>query len=253
MVYLKTIISKIIFMLKYVAVAVFIVLVLVYFLFSFGENDFSQVFLTTSTFLFAIFTGFFIARQGKRYSNIRDQITKFDGEMSSMYRHFGHLGVQAQIPAKEIIKNHYETILAHQAWDYHFVNPSNTITSLHQLVEQTTKDRSLPSLEHLALQRILTSLENIQVTRKNMISLHQERIPKFQWVLVYFLAIILLIAVSTIPSVEFLLGAILKGAFTSSIIFVIILLHEFDQLEFFEGTIGENSAKDILGILAGKK
>ena len=240
-------------MLKYLAIIIFAAFLVLYFFFPFGSEDYSQVFLTISTFLFAIFTGFFISRQGKRYSNIRDQITKFDGEMSSMYRQFGHLGQSAQNEAKKIIKNHYETILANQAWDYHFVNPSVTITSLHKLSEEVIKDKSLPSLKHLALQRILTALETLQVVRKNMIALHTERIPRFQWVLVYFLAIILFVAVSTIPSAGFVLGTLLKSAFASSVIFVVILLSQFDRLKFFEGTIGESSAKDVLDIIEGRK
>ena len=86
-----------------------------------------------------------------------------------------------------------------------------------------------------------------------MVALHRERIPRFQWVLIYFLAAILLLTVSTIPSQHYLLGAVLKGAFSSSVIFVLILLHEFDQLRFFEGTVGEKSARDILDIFAGRK
>ncbi|XOU94567.1 MAG: hypothetical protein ACNFW9_00710 [Candidatus Kerfeldbacteria bacterium] len=238
---------------KYLTILIFIVLSVVYYFTSFGSDDYSQVFLTISTFLFAIFTGFFISRQGQRYSAIREQITKFDGEMSSIYRKFGHLGKEAQESAKEIIHDHYEKILTHKKWDYHFINPSNTITDCHQLLESVAKDKSLPSLQNFAVQRILVSLESVQVARKGMVALHQERIPRFQWVLVYFLVAILLVAVSTIPSEGFLIGSILKGAFSSSALFVVILLNSFDRLHFFEGTIGENSARDILDIFAGKK
>ena len=86
-----------------------------------------------------------------------------------------------------------------------------------------------------------------------MVALHKERIPQFQWVLVYFLAAILLLTVSTISSESYLLGAVLKGAFSSTVIFVLVLLHEFDRLKFFETTIGEYSAKDVLDIIAGTK
>ena len=237
---------------KYLALLIFVVLSIVYYFISFGSEDFSQVFLTISTFLFAIFTGFFISRQGRRYSAIRDQITKFDGEMSSIYRKFGHLGKEPQESVKEIIHDHYEKILTHKAWDYHFVNPSNTITACHRLLDDVTKDKAFPTLQNFATQRILVSLENVQVARKSMVALHQERIPRFQWVLVYFLAVILLITVSTIPSEGFLFGSILKSAFSSSVLFVVILLHAFDQLRFFGGTIGERSAKDLLEIFVGK-
>jgi len=124
-----------------------------------------QIFLTISTFLFATFTGFFISRQGKRYSNIREKITSFDGEMSGLYRQFGHLGLKVQEKAKAIIKNHYELIMDNQAWDYHFVNKSSTLTDINNLVEESTKDQSLASLKNLSLREILTSLQRLQVVR----------------------------------------------------------------------------------------
>jgi hypothetical protein len=46
-----------------------------------------NLFLSLSTFLFAIFSGFFIARQGRRYSQLRDEISRFDGSASAIYRY----------------------------------------------------------------------------------------------------------------------------------------------------------------------
>ena len=240
-------------MLKYFAIIIFIILAVIYYVMPVEETNTAQTFLTISTFLFAIFTGFFISRQGKRYTTIRDQIAIFDGELTSCYRQFGHLGKTAQDASAKIIRQHYEKIVKNSAWDYHFNHKSNTIISLHQLSEKHSGNKSLPSLKHLALQRILTALEALQRSRKSMVSLYTERIPRFQWVVVDLLAIILFITVSTIPSESYLLGAILKGAFTSSVIFILILLREFDRLNFFEKTIGEHSAQDILDILSGKK
>ena len=239
--------------LKFLVLVIFIGLSTTYYFIPLKIENSSQIFLTIATFLFAILTGFFISRQGSRYSSIRDQITKFDGEMSSIFRQFGHLGLNAQTKAKKIIKDHYTKIINNKSWDYHFIHKSNTLTFFHQLSESVAKDKPLPSLKHLALQRVLTALESLQVVRKKMIALHNERIPIFQWILIYFLAIILLIAVSVIPSQQFLLGAILKGAFGSTIIFILILLYKFDKLKFFEGTMGEKSAQDILDIFEGKK
>ena len=120
-------------------------------------------------------------------------------------------------------------------------------------MESSVGDQSLPSLKTVALQQILIGLRTLQVVRKNMVSLHAERIPLYQWILIWFLAIILLMSVSVIPSHLYLFGAILKAAFGSAVIFVIILLNEFDKLRFFEGVVGEHSAKDILDIFEGKK
>jgi len=239
--------------LKILIPIIFIGVSLFYYFLPLKIVDFSNIFLTIATFLFSTLTGFFIARQGKRYSAIRDQITNFDGEMSSIFRHFGHLGKIAQEKVKIIIKNHYNIILKKKAWDYHFTHKSNTITSIHKLCEITTKDKPFPTLKNFSVQRILVGLQRLQSIRKNMVALHNERIPLFQFILIYFLAIILLVTVSIIPSETNFLASILKGAFSSSIIFVVILLHEFDRLKFFEGTIGETSAKDILNIFSGKR
>lgn len=86
-----------------------------------------------------------------------------------------------------------------------------------------------------------------------MIALHHERIPRFQWILLVFLAGVLFITLSVIPSQGLIYSSILKGAFASSIIFVFILLRKFDRLDFFEPTIGEESAKDVIDIFKGKK
>ena len=237
----------------YFVIFIIFPLFLFYYFVSFFHSEFSQVFLSIATFLFAIFTGFFIARQGRRYSDIRREIAKFDGLLTSIYRFSGHLGIKAQNQAKDIIKKHYQTILKHKAWDYHFTHKSTTITSLHQLSERTAKDKSLNSLQNLSLQRILTALMDLQLTRKHMVVLHKERIPGFQWGLIIFLGVILLITL-TIAPIDFpIWGAILKAAFGTSVILVIFLLYEFDKLKFFEKIIGKTSAQDILDILAGKK
>ena len=53
----------------------------IYYAFSFSTHDFYPLFLTISTFLFGIFAGFFIARQGNRYSQIREKIAAFRDEL----------------------------------------------------------------------------------------------------------------------------------------------------------------------------
>ena len=56
-----------------------------------------------------------------------------------------------------------------------------------------------------------------------------------------------------IPSQAQFMGSILKGAFGTCVVLILVLLRRFDDLNFFESTIGENSAQDILDIIKGKK
>lgn len=97
------------------------------------------------------------------------------------------------------------------------------------------------------------SFAYMQIARKKMDILHQERIPALQWGLLIFLAGILLVSVSAITSVGMVVPAILKGAFATCILLVLVILYQFNNLTFFENIIGEHSAKDVLDIMAERR
>ena len=225
-----------------------------YFNLALDPASIDKLFLTISTFLFSIFSGFFISRQAARYSDIRKSLAAIDGNMSAMYRASGHLGADFQSKVGGVIKEYYELILKNQSWDYNFTHKTTTLISLHALLEERVGKNSLSPLEGSALGRVTASLGNIQMERKNLVALYEERIPFFQWAPIYFLATVLFITLSiTVPSFDFLLPSILKGAFATAIIVVLILLRQLDSLRLFEGIIGEHSAKDVIEIIEGDK
>jgi len=227
---------------------IFVVLSVVYYYLNFEEFETTKTILTIASFLFAIFTGFFISRQGQRYNNIRATIANFDGDMSSIYRIFGHAGTKVQEQAKEIIKSHYDKILKNKAWDYQFIHKSDTLVKLDALLN----DKKFEGRSWL-IRSVIGSLQGMQKARKQMVVLQLERIPAFQWILIIVLCLILLITLAFLPSLYPIFFALLKGAFGTALVIVLVLLYEFDKLSFFEGQIGEKSARDVLDILAEKK
>ncbi|MCX6758022.1 MAG: hypothetical protein NTZ44_04040 [Candidatus Nomurabacteria bacterium] len=231
----------------------FILLSFFYYTFDFGAGNTDKVFITITTFFFSIFTGFFITRQGNRYTKIREIISTFDGKMSSTYRVAGNISPIVQQKIGALIKDHYEKILDTKRWDYHFINKSNTISGVHNVLEEEVGGVKQESLRNQSIGRVLTNMGDCQVLRKNMVMIFQERIPGFQWFLICFFVLILLVAITVIPSHLFLLGSVLKSAFVISIISVIVILHNLDNLHLFENFIGENSAKDVIGIINGEK
>ncbi len=76
---------------------IFIVLAIIYFFvpIQIGSESVST-FMTISTFIFAILTGFFVSRQNNRYNNIRSTISEFDGNISALYRSFETLSKSSQ-------------------------------------------------------------------------------------------------------------------------------------------------------------
>lgn len=216
--------------------------------------DFSALVITVSTFLFAVLTGFFIARQSNRYNQIREQLAIFDGNLSAIYREFDAFKEGGgQEKAGEIIKAHYAKIAETGQWDYHFVNRSDTITELSNLVLATAGDKVLPSGLHLTVQEMISRSDDLQLARKRMVALEVERMPRFQWLLTYYLAFLLVTSIMLIPTGADMLNALLQGAFATLVIFVVVLLHELDNLELFEGPIGSASAQDVVDIIEGKR
>lgn len=214
--------------------------------------DVDKLFVSLSTFLFALFTGFFISRQSGRYKEIRKLTADFDGIMSFLYRSVGHFSPKAQKEIGGIIKKHYRLILKN-GWDYPFMHKTTTLTDIHKKSEEIVKKEGSDGIRGSVVSRIAVGLYESQKIRKNMVALRDERIPAFQWFLIAIVAIILVLTVSTIQSVGNLYGSLVKAAFISAILVTTVLLRRLDKLELFSGTIGEHSAKDVVDIIAGKK
>jgi hypothetical protein len=213
----------------------------------------ASTFLTVSTFIFAILAGFFVARQNNRYNSIRATISEFDGNISALYRSFETMDKNAQKKAGEIITSHYNKILETGKWDYQFTHKSSTITNLGALLAEIGKDKNYPSVQNETASNMLASLDSLQIARKRMVALQVERMPKGEWILVIFLALLLLASLLMIPSYGALVDSVMKGVFGALIFQVVILLYELDNLKLFEKTLGESSAKDILSIIKGKR
>jgi len=210
----------------------------------------SEIYLTASTFLFAIFAGFFISRQSRRYVELRQNISRFDGSLSFVYRGFEHFDVTFREKVGDIIKSHYKVIIEQESWNYHLMNASTTLSSIHKVMDKSLSEVKYKTLQSNVLNRIMAALLDAQIARKDMISLYYERIPKTKWFIIYFLTIVLLLSLFSIASDFLFFESLLKASFATIIVFIVVLLHQLNNLILFEHVIGENSAHDVLKILS---
>ncbi len=215
-------------------------------------SEIDKIFVTLSTFLFSVFIGFFISKQSGRYSEIRKLISDFDGTLSSIYRGMENFGEVYHAKTGAIIRRHYEMVKA-AGWDYHFVSKTSTITDLQRLTATAVSENGSDGIKGVVLTRNMLGIQELQKIRKNMISLREERIPVFQWLLIVMIAVILITTVSTITSEGFVLISLVKSAFVSSVLVALILLKQLDSLELFSGKIGQYSAEDVINIIDDKK
>lgn len=215
--------------------------------------EINTIFLTTTTFLFSIFTGFFITRQAARFNKVREIVTQFDGRLSNLYRTSSHVSSILQRAFGERISTHYQTMFTHHAWDYHFTHKSTTLTDLHRLLSEHTDDTTVTKLGNQALGAIIKDLADCQTLRKQLVALREERVPTEQWCLIIFFSLMLISIVSVLPSTTALFASLLKAAFIVSITTVVLILYRLDTLKFAETMMGARSAQDVLDIIEGKK
>lgn len=212
------------------------------------------VFITIMIFLFATLAGFFIARQGNRYRQLVGKVTDFDGAISFLYRSIGVFGDDAQKRVAEIITRHYAAIMEHNDWGHYFGAKSTTITDFNDLIAQEANSKEkLNPAQTAFVMRAYHTLEELQRLRKNMVALYNENVPRFQWILIWFLVIMLIAAIASIPSVGAIVESIFKGAFTTVIIAVVLMLVKLNRFTFFENMVGQSSGQDVLDIVSGKK
>lgn len=211
--------------------------------------DNSAAYLTAATFLFAVFAGFFIQRQARRYVDIRQNIAHFDGNLSFIYRSLAHFDDISQKKIGTIMRAHYETIINNESWDYHLMHPSMMLMEIHNLINKSLRDKEYKTLQTTVLNRIMAALLDAQIVRKDMISLYYERISRTKWFIIYLLTVIFLVSLFATASNLLFFESLLKASFGTIIIFVVFLLHQLNALVIFEDFIGEKSAHDVLRIL----
>lgn len=226
----------------------FTVLIVVFLIAYFVNLPFSvnTAYLTVATFLFAIFASFFTSRQSYRHDSLRESITQFDGNLSSVYRASGNLDPVLQQEIGKVIVSHYEELLKSRDWQFHITHPSTTITRIHELLREHIGDKMFPELGRTSQMQIQWSLRDLQRVRKDKISLMREQVPVLQWLLLVLLALILVATIMSIQSYEALVSSFLKSSFVVAVLLVLALIQDLNRLTLFEKLIGEESARDLL-------
>jgi len=218
-----------------------------------GLPNLDRVYVEMAVFLFAIVSSFVIARQNTRYRQIMREIARFDGGMTAIYRELYYFGSEAQDRFAEIARKHYEPVIANHEWDYNICHPCNTLQQTYHLLENLSDQKNFDANDGTSLANIKKQLAEMQKCRKNIVLLHAERIPRFQWFVVVFLSFILLMTISSIGSYGQYIESIIKASFATAIITTIVMMRRLDDLQLFESFLGEHSAEDVMSVINEKK
>lgn len=227
---------------------IFLVLYSAY-VFTFDQNidDYSDIIIAT-TFFFTLFAGFFVTRQNDRYKAIVDEISNTDGLFSLLYRVSGAVpGTQNKV--RDALRDHYQKILENNNWAYHILNPSTTITKIFNAYSEVT-DKDAEKLSQFG-DAFGEAFAGVQISRKRMIMLYEEKLLPLHWVLILILGILVAISFNFIPN-HMLIVNILKIIFGLSVFFVVLLLKQLDDLTIFGNDFNKQTVGDIFRIIDEK-
>jgi amino acid transporter len=211
------------------------------------ELDVASELTVTAVFFFALFSGFFIARQNDRYSKIVEIISERDGLYSYLYRVFGMVP-RIQNEMREIIKKHYTKILNSNNWAYNEFHTSTTITEITRLMSSLTAEEKTQIDGSSPFDGIWQQICQLQQNRKKIIAACNERLVLFQWLLIYAFAFLTITSFGFLPT-ELLLVDVLKIIFATAVFLVIILLKQLNDLSIFGKDFSKHIANDVLRIL----
>ncbi len=232
-----------------------IIFSILYFLFIFFvdfdiEFGIGTEMIVSSVFFFALFSGFFIARQNDRYTEIINTISERDGLYSSLYRIFGIVPrIQSEI--KEILQKHYKRILNSNNWAYNEFNPSTTITDLTESMASLNKEEGEKIENYNPFDGIWDVIIQLQQNRKKIIALYNERLLPFQWILISIFAFITIISFHFIQTDYWLIN-LLKVIFGVAVFLVILLIKQLNDLAIFGENFSNKIASDVLWVVEEK-
>lgn len=202
----------------------------------------------TVVFFFTIFSGFFITRQNDRYTAIAEEISHSDGLFSLLYRVSGVVP-RVQNKVREALREHYKKIVDSNNWAYHILNPSTTITRIFKAYSEVN-DEEREKLDQFS-NAWAGAFADLQVSRKKMIILYNEKLLPLQWALINILAILLIVSFNFIPTHSCFIN-ILKIIFGLAVLFVVLLLKQLNDLSLFGKDFNKHTAEDIFRIINEK-
>ena len=212
--------------------------------------------IAATVFFFALFAGFFIARQNERFNDIDETISKESALCCYLYRTSG-LIPEIQDKVRDVVMNHYQKIKKSGNWAHHTENPSTTITDLTDVFAELDKAEYLEKAEKPAMANaieiIWDAIRDLQLTRKRIVVLKKQKMLPFQWWLVYLLGFLLIVAFNFIPNpeAELYIDA-LKVLFGTTAFMVVILLKQLNDLTLFGRKYTEQGADDVFWVIEEK-
>ncbi len=214
-----------------------------------GGNETINTTLGIIGLLFAILIGFFINDLYSRFQRIRENVAI---EVSGLQTYYLFVKILSSFPQhkkwgetqKELIDKYVTEFFKVEWTDYGKIDPhfNNIILSSREISELKTNKETETYTNFLPL------LNEITTGREKLFMYGKDRLSKAEWTVIGFLAAILIFSIfyintATLPSI------FLTGSLATSIITLLLILRDLDNLSFGEETVSFEPYETIFDVI----
>ncbi len=199
--------------------------------------------------LFAILVGFFITDLWSRYQRIRENVAV---EVSGLQTYYLFVQILGRfLHHKEWAKKQQELIdkyireFFYVEWsDYGKIDPyfNEIIKSLKEMKELKTNQ------ENETYSNILPILNDITTSREKLFIYGKDKLSKMEWIVVLFLSAILIFSIFLIRTSD-LPSLLLSGTLISTVIILLLILRDLNDLSFGEGMVSFEPYETIFDVI----
>ncbi len=217
-----------------------------------GPSSDVEILLTISTFLFAIFGGFYISRLNSRHNTIREIIMNEDAYMLSLYKNAELLGktfakkVAKHIDTYYIIAFDYTVDFSVGEFYYKYNAPQ--LFKIYDELGKLPKSKRDDS----AYQNVLSYLATIEEGRNKSSVLDQERLSKGQWMILIFLAAIIIVNMFVLKTDTFFSHTVTVLLLTA-VVLVLLTLRDLHNLKLSNEDSLLESGQEVLEFIGIKR
>ncbi len=183
-----------------------------------------ELFLTVSTFLFAILSGFFISRLNSRYDRMREYIGSEDALWLSLYKTSQLYGKEFSEKIRELIDRYCIV-----SFDFYGIKEDSYRHSMKYFLgisDELIKMKKYRSEE--AFGKMLDHISSIEEKRNNYSVLSLERMTKGQWYVLISLAAIIILNMFYIEPIG-IYSQITVVLLSTTIILVLLIIRDLQN------------------------
>ncbi len=224
------------------AIAIVVFILAVIYIPGQGPSDQVEIILTISTFLFAILTGFYMSRLNSRYDVIRDLVGTEDALWLTIYQTSGFFGKAFQNKIADIIDQYYVIAYDYELGAYYKHN-ANFLGKIYDELNKVGIEKN-PKAQSV-FQNMNNFLCSVEEKRNKTAILSREKVTKGTWLLLIFLAAIILFSIFYLKVPE-LYSQITTVLLSTVLVMVLLLMRDLQNCRLGGEIAVEESGEEVM-------